>query len=150
MTIEAALDEALRFDPVLSPALGNRIYWIQVPQTAIVPYLVYTTISDTDQPEAFGDTNTGQARIQFDIVSDKKTDKELMYRVREILRGKNALQTWELYPSTSLFPGPSLYPHGNEINIDIRHIAPVQFRERFDAATMRYIFSIDLEFIHGY
>jgi hypothetical protein len=126
VTLEQSIDTTLRADATLAASLGNRIYWIQIPQTAIVPYLVYTTIADTDQPEAFGDTNTGQARIQFDVVTASKADKSIMYRIRDILRGKSF---------TSL---------------SIRHVAPVQFRDRFDGSTMRYIFSLDMEFTHGY
>jgi hypothetical protein len=128
MTVEQAIDTALQADATLSASLGSRIYWLQVPQTSIVPYLVYFTVSDTDQQEAFGDSNTGQARVQFDIVSDKKSDKASLYRVRTILRGMS----------------------GTIGGLNVRHVFPVQIRERFDASTMRYIFTIELEITFAY
>ena len=128
MTVEQALDTALKADSTLNTALAGRIYWLQATQTASTPYLVYFTVADTDQPEAFGDTNTGQARVQFDLVSANKADKTQMYNVRTLLRGKG----------------------GTIGGLSVKHVFPSQIRERFDAGTMRYIFTLELEITFAY
>ena len=150
MTIEQWLDTALKSDSILTTALGGRIYWLQATQTANTPYLVYFTAADSDQPVAFDKTNTGIARVQFDIVSQNKADKASMYRVRHLLRGKRGDDIGGLFPSETLTPSATLYPKDNISGVDVITMMPLQIRERFDAGTMRYIFTFELEITFAY
>ena len=128
MTLEQAIDTALKADAQLSALVGSNIFWLQATQGITAPYLVYQIIADTDQPLAFGKTNTGTARLQIDVVSSAKSGKAAIYRVREILRGKN----------------------GTIGGLAIDAILPMQIRERFNEQTMRYVFSIDFDISFAY
>lgn len=126
MNVEQALDTALKADATLTGLVGSRIYWMQAAQTATLPYVVYTNIEDSDNQLAFDLTNTGTARMSFSVVGSKPSDKAVMYRIRDLLRGKSGISTLSCIS----------FPAG--------------YRETFNADTMRYVWTIDYDVEFSY
>lgn len=132
MTIDNALDAYLRADTTLMNLIGGtgaptlsvgRLYWMQAPEGATLPYVVFTMVSDTDQQEFFGVQNNSQGRAQFDVVGTSRADKQIAERIRTLLR----------------------YKSGSVGGLNMYTIVPIDRRERFNADTMRYVFSADYE-----
>ena len=130
MTIENALDTYLRADATLMGYLGGavaptlttgRLYYLQAPEGASLPYVVYTIVSDTDVIEFFGTQDAGQGRVQIDVVSTAKSGKAIELRIRSLLR----------------------YHSGTTGGLATWTIEPVNRRESFNADTSRYVFSAD-------
>lgn len=70
----------------LTSVISTRLYWLTAPNRVSKPYCVYSVISDNDTQLWFG-ANTGDALIQFDVITDKKSDKDAIYALRDCLRG---------------------------------------------------------------
>jgi hypothetical protein len=130
MNIEAALDTYLRADTTLMAYLGGagaptlttgRLYWMQAPEGATLPYVVYTMVSDTDAIEFFGTQNAGQGRVQISAVSTSKTGKAIADRIRTLLR----------------------YSKGTIGGLTTWTIEPVNRYDSFNADTSRYVFGSD-------
>lgn len=121
MTVEQSLDTALKANATLTAIVGQRIYWIKAEQLITVPYVVYTIVSDSDEQFAFGNTNTGHALVQFDVVGDQPSHKSALYAIRTLLRNTKTIGT-----------------------LTVHSVLPSQIRERFDITTNRYVFSIDM------
>ena len=128
MTIEQALDTALRADSGINTALGGRIYWLQAAQTATMPYLVYTVVSDVDEQATFDAKNTGRGLVQFDVVGSSKANKSIMYAIRTLLRGKS----------------------GAIGGLNTAIVAPRNVREAYNADTNKYVFSWEAEITYSY
>ena len=125
MTVENAIDTYLRADSTLCSYIGAsapRIYWTQAPENATMPYLVYSKVSDPDDQQFFG-KDTGRARIQFDIVSATKSSYLIDERLRTLMRGIT----------------------GNMGGLTVTLVSPINRRSRFNADTMRYVWSSDYE-----
>ena len=130
MTIEQALDTYLRADATLMSLIGGvtsptlttgRLYWLQAPEGASLPYVVFTMVSDTDVIEHFGTQDAGQGRAQFDIVGTARGNKNIEQRIRTLLR----------------------YAHGTIGGLSMWTIEPMGRREKYNADTLRYVFSSD-------
>lgn len=128
MTIEQALDTALKADSGINTALGGRIYWLQAAQTATMPYLVYTVVSDVDEQATFDAKNTGRGLVQFDVVGSSKANKSIMYAIRTLLRGKS----------------------GAIGGLNTAIVAPRNVREAYNADTNKYVFSWEAEITYSY
>lgn len=107
---------------------AQRIYWMNAQEGDVCPYLVYRTIIDADTPYAFGTTNTGKSRVQFDVVSTTKAYKNCVYTIRTLLRGQSGT-----------IGGSTI------INIDY-----VGLREIYNGDTCRYVFTIEYEIEYSY
>lgn len=103
------------------------IHWLKVPDNAIAPFLTYYSVIDTDEVHAFGSVNTGQARIQFDVVADDKADKKYIYAVRDLLRNKQGV-----------LGGVSM------------RITPAFMTDRYNPATKKYVFTTQYEVTFSY
>lgn len=130
MTIENALDSFLRADTTLMALIGGgtaptlttaRLYWLQAPEGASLPYVVFTMVSDTDVIEHFGKQDAGQGRAQFDVVGTSKGNKNIDARIRSLLR----------------------YKSGSVGGLNCWTIEPAGKRETFNADTSRYVFTSD-------
>ena len=128
MTIEQALDTALKAASTVTTVVSTRIYWMDAPQGTATPYLVYRTIADADQQFSFSDKDTGRALVQFDVVGSNKEAKTALYAVRTLLRGQS----------------------GTIGSLVVHIINPSNIRENFNPESMRYVFSLDLEVIYSY
>ena len=128
MTIEQALDTALKADSGINTALGGRIYWLQAAQTATMPYLVYSVVSDVDEQATFDAKNTGRGLVQFDVVGSSKANKSIMYAIRTLLRGKS----------------------GAIGGLNTAIVAPRNVRETYNADTNKYVFSWEAEITYSY
>ncbi len=128
MTLEQALDTALRAESGINTALGGRIYWLQAAQTATMPYLVYTVVSDVDEQATFDAKNTGRGLVQFDVVGSTKANKAIMYAIRTLLRGKS----------------------GAIGGLNTAIVAPRNVREEYKPDTNKYVFSWEAEITYSY
>ena len=130
MTVENAIDTYLRADSTLCSYIGGstpRIYWMQAPENATLPYLVYTKVSDPDDQQFFA-KDTGRARIQFDIVSTTKASYVIDERLRTLMRGIT----------------------GTMGGLTVTLVSPINRRSRFNADTTRYVWSSDYEVMAQY
>lgn len=123
MTLENALDTYLKADSTLAGLVGTRIYWIIADQSATVPYVVYSPVSDGDDQYSFGDNNTGNSKMQFSIVSSNKAGKSILYRIRDLLRGIS----------------------GSIGGITVYHSFPSGIVEKFNNDTQKYVFTITFD-----
>lgn len=73
--IEQALNAYLVASTDAHDAVGDRIYWVDYigPSQPTMPYATYFLVSDPHVPHSFGHTDSGQARIQFNVYDDNKT-----------------------------------------------------------------------------
>ena len=129
MSIQSAIDSYLRADTTLMSYLGGavaptlttgRLYYMVAPEGASLPYVVYTKVSDTDSQEFFA-KDTGQGRLQFDVVSTTKGSYVIEERLRALLR----------------------YASGSIGGLTTTIIYPVNRREKYNADTSRYVWSSD-------
>ena len=130
MSIESSIDTYLRADSTLMTLLGGavpptlttgRLYYLQAPEGASLPYAVYTMVSDTDVIEHFDKKNAGQGRVQIDVVASTKSGKAIEERIRTLLR----------------------YYHGTMDTLTVWLSEPAGRRESYNADTNRYVFSAD-------
>lgn len=128
MTIEQALDTALKAASGVTAVFSTRIYWMNAPEEATAPYLVYYTVVDADVPLHFGNTNTGEALVQFDAVGVNKSVKTGLYAVRTLLRGQSGT-----------IGGATIY-----------RVEPSAIREIYNADTKRYVFSAEYKIAYSY
>jgi hypothetical protein len=112
---------------VLTKYSAMRLYWMTAPEVTTVPYLVYSLVDDTDQVLWFDVQNTGQARVQFDVVQANKATA-IIYQVRTKLRNT----------------------HGTIGGLSVQRIIPSMLRQRYNADTLRYVFSADYIFEFSY
>lgn len=72
----ANIEQAIYTDLVASTAvhdvIGNRVFFLTADQNVTLPYCTYSVVSDPHTPMAFDASDTGQARIQLNIVDDDK------------------------------------------------------------------------------
>ena len=130
MTVENAIDTYLRADSTLCSYIGGsapRIYWMQAPENATLPYIVYTKVSDPDDQQFFA-KDTGRARIQLDIVSTTKASYVIDERLRTLMRGIT----------------------GTMGGLTVTLVSPINRRSRFNADTNRYVWSSDYEVMAQY
>lgn len=67
--------------------VGDRIYFAEADESVARPYLVYNVISDPHVSFAFGEPNSGQARVQFSVFSSNRyTALNAAHAVRKKLR----------------------------------------------------------------
>lgn len=116
---------------VLTRYSATRLHWMQAPEESTLPYVVYQTIDDTDLPIHFGNTDTGQARVQFSVVGETKAAKDIMFRIRTLIRGKSGQI------------GGSSGPTISQTEYGL-------LREQFNPDTMRYVFLADYRIWFAY
>ena len=69
--MEAALTALLLSDPAINALVGNRIAWLQQPQSvATTPYVTLQMISQNRNQTYQGITNLSESRVQIDVWSD--------------------------------------------------------------------------------
>ena len=84
--IEQALNVYLRASAAAGTIAGDRYYWVEAPQKPTLPYVTYFIVSDPHEPFAFGNTDTGAARVQFNVYDDNKyVSLEKANALRDIL-----------------------------------------------------------------
>jgi hypothetical protein len=88
--IEQALDVKLRANTVWLATLTGGLYPYSAPDGTTEPYGWYSVISDPTDEEAFDNTDTGNARIQFDFCGNKAT-KSIALAARKII---NHITPW--------------------------------------------------------
>ena len=145
MTIDNSIDVFLRADSTLAVSLGYiaasvgppviaevpaRIYWIKALDLAVVPYLVYQMVDDTDLMISFSQKNTGQARFQFAVVSADRGGKTIQLRIRTLLRNYVG----------QLGTG----------GVTVVYVEPNMLMERFNADTNRFVFTVDYRLSYEY
>lgn len=89
--IEQALDVKLRAKTTWLATLTGGLYPYSAPDSASEPYGFYNIISDPTEEESFENTDTGIARVQFDFVVAKKSDKSIALNARKYL---NHIAPW--------------------------------------------------------
>ena len=75
-TIEEAVRTYALADSNITNVVGNRFYFVEVEEGASLPYIYYFAVSDPHEPFAFGNTTSGQVRIQFTGVG---VDRYVLY-----------------------------------------------------------------------
>lgn len=68
-TIEEAVHTYALADSNITAVIGNRFFFAEAEENASLPYVYYFAVSDPHEPFAFGETASGQVRIQFTGVS---------------------------------------------------------------------------------
>jgi hypothetical protein len=84
-SIEQALDVKLRASTAWLATLSGGLYPYTPPDSPTEPYAFYNVISDPTEEEAFENTDTGIARVQFDFVVNNKAHKSIALSARKIL-----------------------------------------------------------------
>ena len=84
-SIEQALDVKLRANTAWLATLTGGLYPYSAPDTPTEPYAFYNVISDPTEEEAFENTDTGVARVQYDFVCATKAGKSIALAARKIL-----------------------------------------------------------------
>jgi hypothetical protein len=84
-TIEQALDVTLRASTAWLATLTGGLHAYSAPDAVACPYGFYNVISDPADPDAFGNVDTGQARIQYDFVTVTKGGKSIALAARKII-----------------------------------------------------------------
>lgn len=93
-TIEQALYERLIGETDITDDLGNRIFLGRADPEAAYPYAVFFVVSDPHDAFAFGEVNTGQPRIQFNVYATDRYDAlAIAQNVRERVRHFSG--TWD-------------------------------------------------------
>lgn len=94
MAAEKAIVSLLGAAGPVTALVGTRIYPLQVPQDAVLPALVFETISDTplDRLDAAAAYNLVQARISVSVVASHYADvKAVLSAVRAACRYQRGL-----------------------------------------------------------
>jgi hypothetical protein len=84
-SIEQALDVKLRAQTAWLATLTGGLHTYSAPDGATLPYGFYNVISDPTEEEAFDNTDTGIARVQFDFVCATKAGKSIVLNARKYL-----------------------------------------------------------------
>lgn len=68
-------------------AVAKRIYFAHADPQTPRPYIVLRTVSDAHEPFAYGEANSGQARIQISVFDDDRYNAlSIAHKVRQKLR----------------------------------------------------------------
>lgn len=71
-SIEEAVHTRALADATITGYIGQRLFFVQAEEEAAYPYTVYRVVSDPHDPMAFGETASGQARVQFSTWSEDR------------------------------------------------------------------------------
>jgi hypothetical protein len=72
--IEQAIMYDLKSSTAVHDKVGDRIFFALAEQDATKPYCVYSVISDPHTPQSFDSSDTGQARVQINVIDDNRFD----------------------------------------------------------------------------
>jgi len=89
--VEQALDVKLTAQTAWLATIGGRLYPYRAPSTPTIPYMFYNVISDPTEEEAYENTDTGIARVQFDLVVNSLAHKSIALAARKYL---NHIAPW--------------------------------------------------------
>lgn len=70
--IEQALLVDLKASTAVHDKVGDRIFWVTAEQDGTKPYCTYAVVSDPHVPQSFDASDTGQARVQINIIDDDR------------------------------------------------------------------------------
>jgi hypothetical protein len=70
--IEQAIMVDLKASTAVHDKVGDRIFWLQAEQNATLPYCTYSLVSDPHTSMMFDSSDTGQARVQINVVDDDR------------------------------------------------------------------------------
>ncbi len=90
--IEQALDVKLRANSAWLATLTGGLYPYSAPDGVSKPYAFYNVISDPAEADSFANTETGQARIQYDFVTATKAGKSIALAARKIIKDLSGSQ----------------------------------------------------------
>jgi len=84
-SIEQALDVTLRASTAWFATLTGGLYPYSAPDGVAEPHAFYNVISDPAEPDSFGNIDTGQARVQYDFITNTKTGKSIALAARKVI-----------------------------------------------------------------
>lgn len=64
----------LKSSTAVHDKVGDRVFWLQAEQDATKPFCVYQVISDPHTSMFFNASDTGQARVQINVIDDNRFD----------------------------------------------------------------------------
>ncbi len=64
----------LKSSTAVHDVVGDRVFFIQAEQDVTKPFCVYSVVSDPHTPMFFNSSDTGQARVQINIIDDNRFD----------------------------------------------------------------------------
>jgi hypothetical protein len=83
-TIDQALNVYVKASTEMQDEIGARLFYVEAERDAAYPYAVYFLVSDPHTPMAYGNTLTGQARIQYNVYDDDRYNAlEISDKIRD-------------------------------------------------------------------
>lgn len=124
--IEGAIKEHLEAVSAVTNICSTRIYWLKAPTVAVLPYIMFFTVSDQHQGMYFDPAGTrtkaGQRLMQFTCISDRnKEAANLQHQVMDRLRGTT----------------------GSVYGFTVEGIFIENMRQRIDPDTKHYLCDVD-------
>ena len=81
-TIEEAVHTYALADANITGVVGNRVFFAEAEENATLPYIYYFAVSDPHEPFAFGETASGQVRMQFTgVAADRYVALDLGHKI---------------------------------------------------------------------
>lgn len=88
MTLEQGIRAAAIADSDVNSIISGRIYHERMPQGAVMPSIVFSRVSTTQEPLLDGVDTLTQIRVQFDIYADTSADvRDLATKIRTLYNG---------------------------------------------------------------
>jgi hypothetical protein len=72
--IEEAIHTKYTASTDVHDEVGDRVYWVQAPQKATIPYVTYFVVSDPHESHSFDKSTSGNPRVQFNVYDDTPID----------------------------------------------------------------------------
>ena len=89
-SIEQALRTTVLGDTDVADSIGTRLYFSRAEKNSTMPYGVFFIVSDPHDPFAFGETQSGNPRVQFSVFdTDRYRALNICHKIRKVLRNYN-------------------------------------------------------------
>ena len=123
-TIDQAISVYVKASTAVQDEISTRFFYVEAEREADYPYSVFFPVSDPHEPMAFGNTLTGQTRVQVNTYDD---DRYNALKISDVIRDRIHLTT------AAALDGVTVY----SVKCSGTIVEPLEeqdiFRARFDA-----------------